>query len=175
MASNLPRSCFRTLADLMVLLRVLGWQAPGYEDWLRCGVSSLSNLRPGKFIFFACYATAALMPPVSSFLLTLLEFYRLQRQHLSSHSFILVVIFVHFYEMFVAVWPSIPPSRCSTCCVGPGRGQTRSAPTTSSSDPGDQLHILWQSAPASGTVGGRTGRSWGPLGVFVTPYFFVKK
>jgi hypothetical protein len=48
------------------------------------------------------------MSPVSSFLPTLLEFYEIQLQHLSPHSFILVAIFVHFCEMFVGVQPSIP-------------------------------------------------------------------
>jgi hypothetical protein len=48
------------------------------------------------------------MPPVSPFLLTLLEFYRIQLQHLSPHSFVLVAIFVHLCEMFVGVRPSIP-------------------------------------------------------------------
>jgi hypothetical protein len=75
---------------------------------LWCGVALLTNLRPGEFIFFACYAAAGLVPPVSSFLPTLLEFYEIQLQHLSPHSFILVAIFVHFCEMFVGVQPSIP-------------------------------------------------------------------
>jgi hypothetical protein len=48
------------------------------------------------------------MPPISSFLLMVLEFYGIQLQHLSSHSFILVAIIVHFYEMSVGVRPSIP-------------------------------------------------------------------
>jgi hypothetical protein len=47
------------------------------------------------------------VPPVSSFLFMLLEFYGLQLQHLSSHSLILVAIFIHFYEMFVYVRPSV--------------------------------------------------------------------
>jgi hypothetical protein len=78
MASNLPCSLFRTPAELVRLRWVLGWQALGYEGWLRCGIGSLSNRMPGEFIFLACYAAAGLVPPVSSFLLTLLEFYGLQ-------------------------------------------------------------------------------------------------
>jgi hypothetical protein len=62
----------------------------------------------GQFIFFAYYATARLFLPVSSFLLTLMEFYGLHLQHLSLHSFILVATFVHFCEMFVGVRPSVP-------------------------------------------------------------------
>jgi hypothetical protein len=83
MTSNFPRSRFRTLANLVALKQVLGEQAPGYEGWLRCSVGSPSNLRPGEFTFFACYATAGLVPSVSSFLFTLLEFYGLQLQDLS--------------------------------------------------------------------------------------------
>jgi hypothetical protein len=87
---------------------VLGWQAPGYEGWLQCGVSSPLNLQSGEFIFFACYVVVSLEPPVSSFLFTLLEFYGLQLSHLSPYSFVLAVIFVHFYEMFISVRLSIP-------------------------------------------------------------------
>jgi hypothetical protein len=68
----------------------------------------LVNLRPGEFVFFSCYTTAGLVPLVSSFLLMLLEVYGLQLQHLSPHSFVLVVIFIHFCEMFIGVRPSIP-------------------------------------------------------------------
>jgi hypothetical protein len=77
MVSTLPRSHFRTLADLVALKQALGWHAPGYEGWLCYGVASLYNLRPGEFVFFPCYAIAGLIPPVSSFLLMLLEFYEL--------------------------------------------------------------------------------------------------
>jgi hypothetical protein len=38
----------------------------------------------------------------------LLEFYGIQLQHLSPHSFIMVAIFVHFCEMFVGVRLSAP-------------------------------------------------------------------
>jgi hypothetical protein len=108
MVSKLPHSRFRSPADLVPLRRVLVWQAPGYEGWLCCIVGSPSNFRPGEFIFFACYAAASLALLVSSFLFTLLEFYGHQLQHLSPHSFILVAVFIHFYEMFVGVLPSIP-------------------------------------------------------------------
>jgi hypothetical protein len=43
----------------------------------------------------------------SSFFLVLLEHYRLHLQHLSPHSITLVVIFTHFYEMFVGVRSSV--------------------------------------------------------------------
>jgi hypothetical protein len=35
----------------------------------------LVNLQLGEFIYFSCYAAVGLVPPVSSFLFTLLEFY----------------------------------------------------------------------------------------------------
>jgi hypothetical protein len=43
----------------------------------------------------------------SSSFFTLLEYYGLQLQHLSSHSITQVAIFVHFYEMFVYVRPLV--------------------------------------------------------------------
>jgi hypothetical protein len=82
MASNLPRSRFRSPANLVLLRRVLGRQAPRYNSWLWCGVLLLTNLWPGEFVFFSSYAAVDLMPPVSSFLLMLLEFYEIQLQHL---------------------------------------------------------------------------------------------
>jgi hypothetical protein len=85
----------------------MGWQAPGFEHKLKCGVVPLANLEPWDFIFFSAYALAGLVLPLSSFFLMLLEFYRLQLQHLSFNSITLVAIFVHLYEMFVGVRSSV--------------------------------------------------------------------
>jgi hypothetical protein len=52
------------------------------------------------------------MPLLSSFFLTLLEYYGLQLQHLSPNSITLVAILVHFCKMFVGVWPSVRLFRC---------------------------------------------------------------
>jgi hypothetical protein len=49
---------------------------------MRCGTLPLINLQPGEFIYFSCYTMAGLVMLVSSFLFVLLEFYRLQLQHL---------------------------------------------------------------------------------------------
>jgi hypothetical protein len=46
----------------------------------------LVNLQPGEFVYFSYYAAVGLVPPVSSFLFTMLEFYRLQLQHQSPQS-----------------------------------------------------------------------------------------
>jgi hypothetical protein len=71
----------------------MGWHAPGLTPKLKLGAASLANLRSGDFVFFAAYALAGLVPPLSSFLM-LLEYYGLQLQHLSPNSIALVVIFV---------------------------------------------------------------------------------
>jgi hypothetical protein len=86
---------------------LLGWQSPEFNRWMRRGTFPLMNLEPGEFIYFCCYATIGLVSPVSFFLFTLLEFYGLQLQHLSLHSLILVVTFVHFCEMFICVRPLV--------------------------------------------------------------------
>jgi hypothetical protein len=91
----------------MSLRRLMGWQAPGFEHRLKCGVVLLANLAPGDFVFFSAYTLAGLVPPVSSFFPMLLEFYGLQLQHLSPNSITLVVIFVHLSEMFVGVRLSV--------------------------------------------------------------------
>jgi hypothetical protein len=67
---------------------------------------SLANMRPGNFVFFVVYALAGLVPPLSSFFLTLLEYYGLQLQHLSPNSIALVAIFIHLCKMYVGVRPS---------------------------------------------------------------------
>jgi hypothetical protein len=85
----------------------MGWQAPGLAPKLKHGVSSLANMRLGDFVFFMAYALAGLVPPLSSFFLTLLEYYGLQLQHLSPNSITLVANFVHLCEMFVGVRPSV--------------------------------------------------------------------
>jgi hypothetical protein len=73
---------------------------------LKHGVTSLANMGPGDFVFFVAYTLAGLVSPLSSFL-TLLEYYGIQLQHLSPNSITLVVIFIHYYEMFVGVRSSV--------------------------------------------------------------------
>jgi hypothetical protein len=106
MAAELPPSRFKTMGSLASLRRLMGWQAPGLACKVKSGAASLANMRPGDFVFFAAYALAGLVPPLSSFL-TLLEYYGLQLQHLSPNSVALVAIFVHLCEMYVGVWPLV--------------------------------------------------------------------
>jgi hypothetical protein len=63
----------------------------------------LANMGLRDFVFFAAYALARLVSLLSSFFLTLLEYYGLQLQHLSPNSITLVAIFVHLCEMFVGL------------------------------------------------------------------------
>jgi hypothetical protein len=53
------------------------------------------------------YALSRLVLPFSSFFFTLLEWYGLQLHHMLLHSIMLVVIFIHLYEMYVGVQPSV--------------------------------------------------------------------
>jgi hypothetical protein len=107
MAAELPPSRFKTTGSLASLRRLMGWQAPGLTCKVKSGAASQANMRPGDFVFFATYALAGPVPPLSSFFLTLLEYYRLQLQHLSPNSIALVAIFVHLCEMYVGVRPSV--------------------------------------------------------------------
>jgi hypothetical protein len=106
MATEFPPSRFKTTGSLACLRRLMGWQAPGLTCKVKSGVVSLANMRLGDFIFFVAYALAGLVLPLSSFL-SLLDFYGLQLQHLSSDSITLVAIFVHLCEMYVGVRPSV--------------------------------------------------------------------
>jgi hypothetical protein len=107
MATELPPSRFKTTGSLSCLWWLMGWQAPGLTCKVKSEAASLANMRPGDFVFFAAYALAGLVPPLSSFFLMLLEYYGLQLQHLSPNSFALVAIFVHFCEMYMGVRPSV--------------------------------------------------------------------
>jgi hypothetical protein len=112
MAAELPPSRFKTTGSLASLRRLMGWQALGLASRLKNGAVSLANMRPCDFVFFAVYALAGLVPPLSSFFLMLLEYYRLQLQHLSPNSITLVAIFIHLCEMYVGVRPSVSLYRC---------------------------------------------------------------
>jgi hypothetical protein len=107
MATELPPLRFKTTGSLVSLRRLMGWQAPGLTSKLKHGTTSLANMRPEDFVFFAAYALAGLVPSLSSFFLTLLEYYGLQLQHLSANSIAVVAIFVHLCEMFMGMQLSV--------------------------------------------------------------------
>jgi hypothetical protein len=74
---------------------------------MQCRTFPLDGLRSSEFIFFTSYALSRLVLPFSSSFFTLLETYDLQLHHLSPHSITLVAIFVHLYEIYVGVQPSV--------------------------------------------------------------------
>jgi hypothetical protein len=114
MAAELPPSRFKMTGSLGSLQRLMGWQALGLACKVKSGATSLANMRLGDFIFFAAYALAGLVPPLS-FFLTLLEYYGLQLQHLSPNSITLVAIFVHLCEMYVGCSHRCGCSGTSSC------------------------------------------------------------
>jgi hypothetical protein len=77
MADELPPSRFKMTGSLASLRRLMRWQASGLACKVKSGATSLANMRPGDFVFFAVYALVGLVPPLSSFFLTLLEYYGL--------------------------------------------------------------------------------------------------
>jgi hypothetical protein len=118
----------------------------------------LDGLWSGEFIFFTSYALSGLVLSFSSsFFFTLLEIYGLQLHHLSPHSITLVAIFVHLYEMYVGVWPSMRMFLLFHVLRSFGKIASPSADTTSSIGPRAQLCTSPFSALASGTTGGMTG------------------
>jgi hypothetical protein len=106
MAVELPPSRFKMMGSLASLRWLMGRQAPSLTCKVKSRATSLANMRSGDFVFFAAYALAGLVPPLSSFL-TLLEYHGLQLLHLSPNSIALVAIFVHLCEMYVGVQPSV--------------------------------------------------------------------
>jgi hypothetical protein len=71
---ELPPSQFKTTGSL-ASLRLMGWQVPGLTCKVKSGAASLANMRLGDFVFFVAYILVGLVPPLSSFFLTLLEYY----------------------------------------------------------------------------------------------------
>jgi hypothetical protein len=112
MAAELPPSRLKTTGTLASRRWLMGWQAPGLTCKVKSGATSLVNMRLGDFVFFMAYALAGLVSPLPSFFVTLLEYYRLQLQHLSPNFIALVAIFVHLCEMYVGVRPSVRLFRC---------------------------------------------------------------
>jgi hypothetical protein len=118
----------------------------------------LDGLWSCEFIFFTSYALSRLVLSFSSsFFFTLLEIYGLQLHLLSPHSITLVAIFVHLYEMYVGVWPSMRLFLLFHVLRSFGKIASPSAATTSSIGPRAQLCTSPFSALASGTTGGMTG------------------
>jgi hypothetical protein len=56
-----------------------------------------------EIVLFPSYTPACLAFLASSFFLMVLDFYGLQMAHLTPHSVMLLAIFTHLYEMFIAV------------------------------------------------------------------------
>jgi hypothetical protein len=72
---------------------------------IRAGAAPLGDLAAGEFVLFTSYISCRLALPISPFFLLLLEEFGLQLQHLTPHSILQAVIFVHLCEMFVGVAP----------------------------------------------------------------------
>jgi hypothetical protein len=96
---------FQSQAALNLVRSLLGWSAPGLAGRIRAGAVHLSDLAAGEFVLFVSYISCGLALLISPFFLLLLEEFGLQLQHLTPHSILQAVIFVHLCEMFVGVAP----------------------------------------------------------------------
>jgi hypothetical protein len=114
---------FQRLEQLDLVRRLLGWTAPELAGKIRAGLSSLDDLVMEEFILFNSYITCGLAPPISSFFLLLLEEFGLQLQHLTLHSILLVLVFIHFMEMFVGVRTCVTIFKHFYALVGSGRSR----------------------------------------------------
>jgi hypothetical protein len=117
-----PRS-FQHEIQLDSVRRLLGWTTPELVRRIRAGSIPLNDLAAGEFVLFNSYTMCGLVPPISSFLLLLLEEFGLQLQHLTAHSFLLVAVFAHFMEMFVGVCPCVAIFRHFYTLVKSGRSK----------------------------------------------------
>jgi hypothetical protein len=103
--------------------RLLGWTTPELSRKIQAGSSFLNDLVAGEFVLFNSYITCGLVPPISSFLLLLLEEFGLQLQHLTPHSVLLVAVFALFMEMFMGIHPCVIIFRHFYALVGTGRSK----------------------------------------------------
>jgi Putative gypsy type transposon len=86
--------------------RLLGWTTTENAVRVRPATVPMAP-NEGEFVFFTGFFLAGLHFEISSFLLTLLDFYGLQLNHLTPNSILYIAIFVHFCEMFVGVPPCL--------------------------------------------------------------------
>jgi hypothetical protein len=74
MAVEHPPSWFKTTGSLASLMWLMRWQVPGLTCKVKSGAASLANMGSADIVFFAAYALAGLVPSLSPFFLTLLEY-----------------------------------------------------------------------------------------------------
>jgi hypothetical protein len=67
------RHRFQRESQLNSVRRLLGWTTPELTGKIRAGSIPLNDLDVGEFLLFNLYAMCGLVPPISSFLLLLLE------------------------------------------------------------------------------------------------------
>jgi hypothetical protein len=96
---------FQSEGALNLVHVLLGWSTPGLAGRIRAGAAPLGDLTVGEFVLFTSYISCELALLISPFFLLLLEEFGLQLQHLTPHSILQAVIFIHLCEMFVGVAP----------------------------------------------------------------------
>ena len=114
---------FQTEAELNVVRRLLGWSPRETTLGIRAGSVPLRDLRTREFVLFVSHISTGVGLPISSFFLLLLEDFGLQLQHLTPHSILMTLIFVHLCEMFVGVQPCVILFRHFFILVKSGKGK----------------------------------------------------
>jgi hypothetical protein len=114
---------FQTEEELDLVHTSLGRATPELTGRIHVGSLPLSALAAGEFALFTSYISCGLALPILPFFLLLLEEFGLQLQHLSPHSILQAVIFVHLYEMFMGVHPCTSLFRHFFVLVKSGKGR----------------------------------------------------
>jgi hypothetical protein len=148
---------FQSEEALNLVHSLLGWSASGLVGRIHAGAAPLGDLAVGEFVLFVSYISCRLALLISPFFLLLLEEFELQLQHLTPHSILQVVIFVHLCEMFIGVAPCTSFFHHFFVLVKSGRLGTILVPTTSRRG---RIRPS-PTSPPSAARGGKTGATTG--------------
>lgn len=83
-----------------------------------------------EMVIFVPFLMVWLVPALSPFFVAVLEVYAIHLVHLTPNVVLTLVLFVHTYEMFVGVQPSVELFRhfFNLCCSGPSASGPSAAP-----------------------------------------------
>jgi hypothetical protein len=87
-------------------------------DWKVPGKHQVPYLQPSEIVVFVAFVHAGLCRPASHFLHRFLWFFAISLNHLTPNGVLHLSMFVHFYEAFLGILPSITVF-CYFFCLKP--------------------------------------------------------
>jgi len=82
-------------------------QEKSLAEWRGPGEHRVPYLNPGEIVLFLSFVRASLCLPPSPFLHRFLRYFAISLNHLTPNGVLHLSVFVHFYETFLGILPSI--------------------------------------------------------------------